>query len=579
MSTKFNPKGMSNVTALLLMVITAMSVVIIMFCIQNMNANKNALTQQGFFNAPNVITSQTITAQNTLPPTTGIVTPPNNSYGQQIETKEIKETFIEKEQSVKIGANNANAENDSTIKGCVVIQSPYSNGTGFLYEKNGAIYVVTCAHVIESAPVIYIRDLEGHVLKVKEVLVAKDRDVAFIVIEKPEHKIHTLLAYEDVSSLTTLPDVICYGNTGGQGIIRPNDGKIKGIGPVEIEIDAPVMHGDSGGPVVLRGTDKVIGLNVRVSAPNESPAVTHGTPYENNLMRRMAVRFDNLKKEDITKVEWGKDDPFDSRKLNEIAQKMISNNDLELAYRLIVFNAVLNNDSWAKNKTYELILALYLQSASLIQDGDQAKIKQFYDEFYKICKRGADDEIPSAQLCLGLCYLLYRDYDNGFAYIKKAADAGYEEAWPYMGLCYIQGYGTARVPSVGISWYEKAANAGKVEAQRFLGEYYFKETGIYNNYLKAFQLFKKAADGGDVKAMEWLGYLYANGWGTPVDLKKSIEYYENAFNKGSPYAAYQIGLLFYNKRDYTNARKYLEFAWQYGQIEDARQKLQMLQYY
>jgi len=555
MSTKLNPKGMSNVTALLLMVITAMSVVIIMFVIQGNKHDKG--------NVPNISPQPAAVgaAQSSPSPSVGTTHSAVNipkAKGEQAVEKEI---------------NNVALSSENTMKSCVIIDVPGGSGTGFLYEKNGKLFVVTCFHVIGNAPAIYIRDMEGNVLNVKEVYIAKDRDIAFISLKDPKDKAHHLASYENVSSLTTLHDVICYGNSGGESVLRQSEGKIKGIGPMEIEIDAPFIHGDSGGPVILKGTDKVIGVVGRGASPNEDSAWIKGTPFEGGAKRRMAVRFDNLKMENLEKVEWGKVDPFDANKLNDLAKQALANNEMDLANRIIYFNALINNDNWAINKTYESYLKACLD---YMQGGNQAQNEMYSDAFIQISKAGAEKNIPSAQLCLGVCYLFAEDHDNAFQYIRLAANQYYEDAYLFLGLCYMEGLGTEKNVSLGLHWYRMAADAGQAVAQRALGEYYCSESGIYDNYSLAVPWFEKAANGGDVKSMEWLGFLYANGWGVTADLRKSIEYYKEALDRGSSYAAYMIGMLFYNKMDYANAKEYFEFAWQSGQLEEAREMLQII---
>ena len=81
--------------------------------------------------------------------------------------------------------------------------------------------------------------------------------------------------------------------------------KLLGIGPDKIEVDAPFVPGNSGGPVVLDEGGEVIGVStyLRILEPDRS---TTGSKYEatklKRQVRRFATRIDNLDPSDLEPV-------------------------------------------------------------------------------------------------------------------------------------------------------------------------------------------------------------------------------------------------------------------------------------
>lgn len=139
-----------------------------------------------------------------------------------------------------------------------------SSGTGFACIFKEKEFVATNLHVINKAKTIEIKSQNGSKLRLQNKIIAcEDADIALIPIEGTfaELKIEPLEFMDKVFEQSKPGDEItCLGNSLGNGVINAAIGKIKAFGQPQIEIDCPVVGGNSGGPIIHNESGKVVGL-------------------------------------------------------------------------------------------------------------------------------------------------------------------------------------------------------------------------------------------------------------------------------------------------------------------------------
>jgi hypothetical protein len=145
-------------------------------------------------------------------------------------------------------------------------QDTVITGSGFLYNQKGDI--ITNAHVIEDADVIYVRTSNAQTYPAAVVGVGEADDVA--VIRVPQLADKTILPIERDNISEIGDEIIALGsphgfqNTVTLGIISGTDRNfaIDGYHYNSVyQISAQITHGNSGGPLINRETGKVIGIN------------------------------------------------------------------------------------------------------------------------------------------------------------------------------------------------------------------------------------------------------------------------------------------------------------------------------
>lgn len=149
-------------------------------------------------------------------------------------------------------------------------QSGMALGSGFIISADGVI--VTNNHVIDKASSIKVTLDDGTELPAKLVGADPKSDLAVLKVEAP-NKLPTV-AWGDSEKLKLGEQIVAIGNPFGIGTtvtagIVSARGRDLHSGPYDnfIQIDAPINHGNSGGPLVdLQGN--VVGINTAIYSPN-----------------------------------------------------------------------------------------------------------------------------------------------------------------------------------------------------------------------------------------------------------------------------------------------------------------------
>lgn len=147
-------------------------------------------------------------------------------------------------------------------------QNEYSTitGSGFLYNEKGDI--ITNAHVVKDADVIYVRTADAKVYPAAVVGMGEETDIA--VLRVPQLEGRNSLTIEEDLKAEIGDEVIALGsphgfqNTVTLGIISGSerDFSIDGFNYENVyQISAQITHGNSGGPLINRETGNVIGIN------------------------------------------------------------------------------------------------------------------------------------------------------------------------------------------------------------------------------------------------------------------------------------------------------------------------------
>ena len=166
----------------------------------------------------------------------------------------------------------------------VVVTCGDKAGSGFIVRDGGRPYLFTNAHVVWKGVVIAQR-LDGTRLRLGPRDEAVGRDMVRFALED-----ESAPAFDLAAGVPNIGDpVVVLGNSDGRGVVTEIRGKVIGVGPREIEVDAAFVIGNSGSPVLDRH-GRVIGIATYLrDCRNDEDWSKTGTRF--NGIRRFALRL------------------------------------------------------------------------------------------------------------------------------------------------------------------------------------------------------------------------------------------------------------------------------------------------
>ena len=187
---------------------------------------------------------------------------------------------------------------EDQARAVVLIKGDNAEGTGFMIKTPDGPAIVTNIHVIANNPNLKITTNTGALVKVLSEKGASDRDLALLAIQDAGY--NYLEMAPDISQIVQPgDDVVAPGNSQGGEVMLNTAGKVLGIGPVRIEIDNPIYHGNSGGPVFHTKSGKVLGvvteaMKVDMSNDLDKASFASRNSAISGTMRYFGLRVDTV---------------------------------------------------------------------------------------------------------------------------------------------------------------------------------------------------------------------------------------------------------------------------------------------
>ena len=189
-----------------------------------------------------------------------------------------------------------------------LLKSPKGSGSGFFSSSEGMDVVFTNNHVVLGMEDVRIFDINGGEYEYDKVYCSPERDLAVIPVKRTNHDtMPNLQIFGDPDMLQLGVAVAAYGDSLGDGVIVEVKGVFQGIGPQVIEVSAPFVPGNSGGPVIESKTGAVIGIAtysriIRRSRDSLVGSRFFADGYKPAAVRRFATRIDGIRLEDFESV-------------------------------------------------------------------------------------------------------------------------------------------------------------------------------------------------------------------------------------------------------------------------------------
>jgi hypothetical protein len=177
-------------------------------------------------------------------------------------------------------------------RGCLtLVEGQKGRGSGFLCQIEGAPWLITNAHVLSDNPNPVFTTLDRQRLNPGDAFLAVDHDICKLKMSGLSAVPEAMLNVE--SEVRIGDEVLVPGNMEGAGVITALPGKVVGIGPHLVEVDATFLPGNSGSPIFHRKSGKIIGLATFLTVHTPSDALGEGAVKP--TVRRFGYRIDSVK--------------------------------------------------------------------------------------------------------------------------------------------------------------------------------------------------------------------------------------------------------------------------------------------
>ncbi len=198
----------------------------------------------------------------------------------------------------------------------VMIEGDKGVATGFIAKVRDIEFVVTNLHVLGNNQKISIKNLRGEPIAVQGIIGAVGSDIALLRITTPnDETMPPLPMAANVLTSSKIGDkVVVVGNRLGGGVATQTSGRIIGLGPNRVEVDAAFQPGNSGSPIFNVTDREVIGVaayaetvtvqlgNNKSDSPSKSDTSANDLPRET---RWFGYRLDAVSKwETIDWTQW-----------------------------------------------------------------------------------------------------------------------------------------------------------------------------------------------------------------------------------------------------------------------------------
>lgn len=169
-----------------------------------------------------------------------------------------------------------------------VIVAGAKAATGFLVREGGRTWLVTNAHVVRDQPIVRATLLDGTTLALGRCQFAAGRDLARFVVGGTRPGLEIRSGLPDVGERISI-----LGNTDGRGVVTEINGSIVGVGPTELEVDAPFTTGNSGSPVLDRNGRLLAVASYLRDCRNDKDWSKKNTRF--NGIRRFCLRLSGVR--------------------------------------------------------------------------------------------------------------------------------------------------------------------------------------------------------------------------------------------------------------------------------------------
>jgi len=252
-----------------------------------------------------------------------------------------------------------------------------TQGSGFLYNLQGDF--ITNAHVVSGAKHVTVKLSDARELQGDVIGISQDIDVAVVRVAEfagtePLQMVRSEKA-EIGDEVMAIGSPLGFQNTVTTGIISGLDRSFE-IEPYRYkdlyQISAPIAQGNSGGPLVVKGTGEVIGIN---TAGIQEGSIGFSIPISKVLP--LAEGWSQNPMEELPNLTYIDDagTTQEEASIDELGEYLVTHFYDSLNHADYVYAYSLLGGSWKEKTTYERFREGYLPTRNVVIDTIHTKDK------------------------------------------------------------------------------------------------------------------------------------------------------------------------------------------------------------
>jgi S1-C subfamily serine protease len=176
-------------------------------------------------------------------------------------------------------------------KSLVFVDGKEAAGSGFIAKIGNSDFLVTNCHVMAGIRDAGFKSLDGTEVTGGLGSAAVGEDIFCMAMPPADGAFDVM---QEVEKNVAIGDpVVVLGNAEGAGVVNSLTGRIVGIGPNLVEVDAPFVPGNSGSPIIHLKSGKVIGVATYMLI--EQYDVSTKRSLRKPVVRRFGYRIDSVK--------------------------------------------------------------------------------------------------------------------------------------------------------------------------------------------------------------------------------------------------------------------------------------------
>jgi serine protease Do len=179
---------------------------------------------------------------------------------------------------------------DSSI---VFVETGEAAGSAFIASMEDKIYIISNQHNFLGASKLALRAMHGGLLEFDSFEFCKSRDLVRFGLKAGQEKGLTVLHLApDAPGIGD--KIVVYGNSAGGNVATELKGSVLGVGPADIEVDAAIVPGNSGSPILdtkgrVLGVATYVTYALKFQGNKDSKNIFKGTRF--GKARRYGVRL------------------------------------------------------------------------------------------------------------------------------------------------------------------------------------------------------------------------------------------------------------------------------------------------